>query len=288
MTNSNELGDLFKQAAEIAQQVPEALRETAFSRALDALLAPALPGTSTPTVRRPPGVPEVAPVIPQKGRAGQSASTTKLLEVLDRTEMAALLRGRKVLDRSLLLLQAAGHHDIGALTVSDIADVLTIKFREPTKPSAVRMALDRSPSYTDRRPNAGTFLYSLMASGEAYLDSLTSSALPSATKVSNRRRAGGAKSRPAKGAALRRPSPVRSKGRRPSERPGPKAALELLQAEGFFANARTMTDILSHLKESKTYVYKTSDMTATLQRAVRQGALTRSRNAEAQFQYKAN
>ena len=38
MTNPEELKNLFKQAAEIAEQVPESLRQVAFQRALDALL----------------------------------------------------------------------------------------------------------------------------------------------------------------------------------------------------------------------------------------------------------
>jgi len=143
MTDSQKLGDIFKQAADIAQQVPDALREIAFQRALDALLGGPQATSEVPATGRSGASQEQsAPVAPQRDRATHSASVTKLLEVLDRTEMAALLRGRKVLDRSLLLLRAAQHHDIDALTAADIAEVLAKKFREPTTASAIRMALD--------------------------------------------------------------------------------------------------------------------------------------------------
>lgn len=287
------LGTLIKQAADIAGTVPESLRDAAFQRALDALL-----GQSTGTsIEAPSGRSTTADerkgVVPaRKDRSAQSATVTKLLEVMDRTELAPILRGRKVLDRALLVLRSAETHSIDALTPVDIAEVLAKKFREPTTPSAVRMALDRSPAYTDRRPSGGSFVYTLMAPGEAYLDSLSEpSAAPAAGKSRNKKPQPRKTSTPA--SSQPGPSvdaPKRKKGARPkraakSGRPGPKAALESLKAEGFFAKPRVMAEILAFLKEEKTYVYQTSDMTATLQRLVRQGTLTRARNAESQFQY---
>ncbi|MGA9836172.1 MAG: hypothetical protein WBQ26_02520 [Gemmatimonadaceae bacterium] len=290
MTNPTELEALFKQAAAIAAQVPEPLREIAFQRALDALQVGATRRVSNEKRDDSDAKSEEhVPTPMARNKNSHSAAVTKLLETLDRTELATLVRGRKVLDRSLFLLRAAQHHGIDALTPNDIATVLAKKFREPTAPNAVRMALDRSPSYTDRRPSAGSYIYSLMAPGEEYLDSLEKNSTAAASggrpvhKAAVRR---GSKPAPAKTSTKEARQTAAGK-KRPSSagRPGPKVVLELLLSEGFFSAARTMTDILTHLREEKTYNYKTSDMTATLQRLVRQNRLSRSRNAENQFQY---
>lgn len=296
MTDPTQLGALFKQAADIAAQVPEPLREIAFQRALDALIGVA--ATPARDLSRGGSGADRETKTPPRARDQHSADVTVLLETLDRTELASLLRGRKVLDRALLLLRAAQHHQIEALTPADIATVLAKKFREPTNANAVRMALDRSPSYTDRRPNAGSYVYSLMAPGEEYLDSLESSPAPPLKKAGHRtaKRVKGQKIGAPRGAKVpaarevggtRGAEPARAKRSGPSGRPGPKAVVEALIVEGFFSSPRTMTEILTHLQEQKTYSYKTSDMTATLQRLVRQDRLSRSRNDEAQFEYKA-
>lgn len=291
MTDPTALALLFKQAAEIASQVPEPLREIAFQRALDALQGPPARVPEVPPARQ--ALPSRAPAGHSIAKGEHSAEVTTLLETLDRTELAALLRGRKVLDRALLLLRAAQHHGIEALTPNDIATVLAKKFREPTKPNAVRMALDRSPTYTDRRPSAGSYIYTLMASGEEYLASLESS--PAAPDKPVARHAGNTKKVRARAVAAAKSTDDHKRSSKTAPvkrassggRPGPKAALEALLSEGFFESPRTMSDILTHLSEQKTYTYKTSDMTATLQRMIRQGRLSRSRNAEEQFQYTA-
>ena len=287
------IGTLIKQAADIAETVPETLRGAAFQRALDALLGqtPAVTRDEA-SIRAPRAGTRKVVGQGQNERGGHSAPVTTLLEVLDRTELAPLLRGRKVLDRALLVLRAAEVHNIDALTPADIAGVLTQKFREPTTASAVRMALDRSPAYTDRRPTGASFVYTLMAPGEAYLDGLSQQ--PTAPSTA-KRRAKAQRSRKGRSAAPNKPaSSVAGREQQPaprtkrvanSGRPGPKAALESLKEEGFFSKPRVMTEILAHLEETKTYIYRTSDMTATLQRLVRQGSLTRSRNADSQFQY---
>jgi hypothetical protein len=292
MTDSKDLTAIFKQAAEIAEQMPEVLRPAAFQRALDALLGPqAVPvaPAATPVSQKSAPSPRVVKQ-PLSEREGHSAAVTKLLEVLDRTELSALLRGRKVLDRALLLLRAAQRHDLDALTAADIAHVLAKKFREPASTNAVGMALNRSPAYTDRRPQGGTYLYALMAPGEQYLESLSDAvnAAPAVIPSKAHRRAV-RKPAPTKRKAPASDEPTTARARRatPAGRPGPKVALEGLIQEGFFSKPRVMADILTHLQVDKTYSYKTSDMTATLQRLVRQGRLRRSRNAEEQFQYAA-
>jgi len=271
-----ELKKIFKEAAEVAAEVPEPLREAAFQRALDALLPkPAVP-EPPPKVSRTEPAP--APTSPSASRTG---AVTTLMELMNRTELAAKMAGRKVLDRALLVLKAAHAHSVESLSATEISQVLTQKFREATTPTAVRMALDRNSEYTDRRPEGAGFVYSIMAPGERYLESL---AAPSPAGHSGKLRVPERKrSRvPDTGATPKK------KGRKgKTGRPGPKVMLELLLAEGFFSQPRTMGEILSHVEEKKTHRYATSDFTATLQRLTRETKLERTRNSQGQYEYKA-
>jgi hypothetical protein len=283
MPTPDELKELFKTAADVASQVPEDLRQVAFQRALDSLIgaSPAFPGAGALSQ------PSVAPTASRLPRPQKSGAVTRLLEVVDRTELAALLAGRKTLDRALFVLQVAQRHDVDALSAADIAQVLTVKFREATTPSAVRMALDRNTEYTDRRPDGGSFLYTLMASGERYLSSVATSAASVPARHSKPKLA----SKGAKPKTAPPEPPVDAPASRPKPgktgRPGPKAMLEKLISEGFFTKARAMAPILAHIEEKKTHRYATSDFTATLQRLIRQGKLDRSRNDKGQYEYKA-
>lgn len=280
MPSPEELKRLFKEAAEIAEQVPEDLRQVAFQRALDALFDASVP----PEQRRAAAEKPRSDDTHQTSRAGiRSGAVTRLLETMNRSEMAHLMAGKKTLDRALLLLQAAQAHDIHELSAADIAQLLSKKFREATTPAAVRMALDRSPSYTDRRPSGGTFLYSIMAPGERYLEGDAPSASPRAAKRTRSTKAPKA-SAPNAEALVAKPAKVRKLGK--TWRPGPKAALEILVAEGFFAQPRTMGEILTYLEEKKAHRYRTSDFTATLQRMMRQSKLERTRNSDGQYEYK--
>jgi hypothetical protein len=202
---------------------------------------------------------------------------------MNRSELAELMSGKKTLDRALLILKAAQSHGINELSAPDIAQVLTQKFREATTPQAVRMALDRSPSYTDRRPSGGTFQYSIMAPGERYLQSA-----PAAHQGDGKPKTRKPKGRQAKAKADTAvdKKPTKAKAGK-TGRPGPKAMVEVLIQEGFFKQPRTIGHMLSHLEEKKTHRYATSDFTATFQRLVRQSKLERTRNSEGQYEYKA-
>lgn len=298
MTSNDGLRAAFKEAAAIAAEAPEELREIAYQRALDALLsarAPIAPPASGGETHSPASThahssARQAPRLDeQRKKPAQSGDVTRLLEVLDRTELAPLLRGRKVLDRALLVLRAAAARDVDALTAADIATVLTVKFREATTAPAVRMALDRNTQYTDRRPSGSQFQYSLMAPGQEYLDALpkmSSGNTPSARRPKPRGRPPkkadpSAKATPAREAPQRKAAPAAKR----SGRPGPMAAMLSLIAEGYFATPRTMSAFLKHLQERRALVYKPTDMTAPLQRLVRTDALTREKNAEGQYEY---
>ena len=285
MFTPEELKSLFKQAAEIAEQVPDSLRQVAFQRALDALLGPTPPHPTQPKPGAGEGSKKVEQGAPRRVKteaSSRSGAVTHLLEVMNRSELAELMSGRKALDKALLVLKAAQHHGIDELPASDIAQILTQKFRESTTPQAVRMALDRSPAYTDRRPSGGTFQYSIMAPGERYLASDSTKPSSVGKKAPTKKKTAQAEG---KAASTTTSTTAKVKPGK-SGRPGPKAILEVLIQEGFFKQTRTIGQILSHLEEKKTHRYSTSDFTATLQRMVRQSKLDRTRNSQGQYEYK--
>jgi hypothetical protein len=275
---NEDLKGLFKAAADIASNVPDDLRPIAFQRALDALIGTSLPADAGSGTRVAPSTEPRQPTLEDV----RSQTVARLLEAIDRTEHAAVLAGRKTLDRALLVLRAAQHHNVDALSANDIAQILTQKFREPAKVSAVRMALDRSPAYTDRRPRGGTFVYSLMAPGERYLEGLAMEH-PRSSRVPRR----GSSPKSTSGTKDGTKRAAVSKPALRTGRPGPKVMLESLIADGYFAKPRVIGDMLKHIEEKKTHRYATSDFTATLQRLVRQSKLERSRNAQGQYEYKA-
>jgi hypothetical protein len=69
-------------------------------------------------------------------------------------------------------------------------------------------------------------------------------------------------------------------------RPGPRSALNQLVSEGYFDSVRRMGDIQSHLSHSKALTYKTSDLSPTLIRMLRDDVLTRTRASDGQYEYK--
>jgi hypothetical protein len=72
-----------------------------------------------------------------------------------------------------------------------------------------------------------------------------------------------------------------------SGRPGPKAALEQLIDEGFFATPKTLNGIQTDLQKRRGYKYEASDLGPTLLRLLRESRLSREKNAEGQYEYSA-
>ena len=124
--SADDLKKLFKEAAEIAKAVPKELREAAFNRALDAI--------SAKQVRPPPP----AGSTPSTGDDGAPLdSGAILLRDLDRTRYPEVSTAARVLDRALFVLRAArDDHQIDGLSSSQIASVLTEKFRLRTSHQA--------------------------------------------------------------------------------------------------------------------------------------------------------
>lgn len=71
-------------------------------------------------------------------------------------------------------------------------------------------------------------------------------------------------------------------------RPGGKATLDALVADGFFKSPKTIGQIVEHCDTSLAMKYKQSDFSGPLMRLVREKRLTRKKNTDGQYEYVAN
>jgi hypothetical protein len=132
-TNADHIAEITKRAAEIAAAVPQHLQEAAFNRAFDALsesgeVQGATRNRQSSTGGRREKHARVSTTSQADG--GTSDPTSVLISSLSRTDHPEIMGAARSLDRALHLLRVA-HRDYGidGLTASQIAKVLTDKFR---------------------------------------------------------------------------------------------------------------------------------------------------------------
>lgn len=157
-----------KKAEEIALTIHESIRTAAFKAIFDSLVG----GSQPNAIIRPTSIPAAK----RTGSAKLDDAETTLMEI-DRTAHPEIATAASVLDRSLRVLSIASEQfDIDGLKPSQIAKVLTEKFRIKTSRQAVQQALDSAGDKVDRVPRQGGAIFRLMGGGEAYLKSMSASA----------------------------------------------------------------------------------------------------------------
>jgi hypothetical protein len=273
------LKEAFKEAADIASVVPESMQERAFERALNEIL-----GGSSDQV--PASRTKERKATRRKGKQLETAEETDdLLNRIDRTQYSEVSASMSVLDRSLSVLRIAKELGTDGLPAPKIAEILTDNFRVKTLRQHVNQQLDKATKLVAREKVGRSVTYKIMGVGEKHLDDPVDSA------QSNPRRARKAK-RPTK---LRKAPTRKAKwsgtnsaktSKRSGGRPGPKAAVQSLIDAGFFKEPRTIGDIQSRLQTKVGHVYKPGDLSPTLGRLLRDGALDRDRNESHQYEYK--
>ncbi len=67
---------------------------------------------------------------------------------------------------------------------------------------------------------------------------------------------------------------------------GAVATLTQLLSGNYFDKARTINDIVGHCKHSKARTFKANEFSGMLGRLIRNGQLTRAKNADNQYEYK--
>ncbi len=281
MTNKTipDMKEVFRQAAEIARQVPENMQVTAFNRALDLLTGAA--GT--------PRDGQTDPNTPQsRHRTTQGNATRKqespvatLMSVIDTTQHPAVAATTRVLDRALMVLQIAlRNHSIDGLTPTEIAQILTEKFRLNTSRQAVNMAISSATTLVNRVRRGSGYEYRIMGPGEEYLTHLGSQ--PELSQ-----RIGPVKTGRKKRRATNPAEPtaeVKAEGRK-SSRPGPKQILEALITGKFFDSPRDIGQMLEHIRHRYARTYKATDLSPALTRLRREDKLDRTKNENGVYEY---
>lgn len=269
--------DIIEEAAEAAKAAPEHLQEIAFSKAFDTLAG----NLSI----------QVGEAVSAEKAKSQTGGTTKKktessrsLEELDRTAHPEIHHGESGLDNSLRLLKAAREDlRIDGLTATEIARVLTDKFRTRISRQAVSLALNDAGQYVNRYKQGQSVMFQIMGPGEAYLDKKSNS-IGMGREKAQQRPGSKKKSNNAKKASkpLKRGSKSLSKA---SRRMGPDAALRQLYNSEFFSVPRTIGNITGELQHSQGRTYKSREISPVLLRYLRDGNLVRRKNKDNQYEY---
>jgi hypothetical protein len=291
-----DLKELFKQASEIAQQVPVSMQEAAFNRALDLLTGGAEKSDAQAAMSRA-SQSNTASKIARPPLLGDNA-TEKLLSQIDSTQHPGVTSAAKILDRALMVLKIAlDEHGIDGLAPSAVAKVLTDKFRIRATSTTVGTALSRAPSLVNRVPGNGGFVYRIMAPGEAYLSNLANPAAslagPTVRSVNKKSPRAGRKratvtsvDKDAKPVSAKKAGRASTVAKRTSKTLGPKAAVLSLLAENFFDAPKTGQAVQAHLRTKRGFTIDTTQLRVALLRLVREQALDREANSDGDYEYK--
>ena len=285
-----DLKELFKQAAEIAEQVPENMQEAAFNRALEMLTG----DTGVNSTSKGSGLSEVTKRKAKKKESAtskQEGSSERLIKAIDSTQHPGIISATKALDRALMVLQIAlTEHQIDGLSPTDIATILTDKFRISTTSAAVGMALGRVTTLVNRIPQKNGFIYRIMGPGQVYLTHLKKEgkAVPASTRKPANKKKATAKTKAVKETSVKKTVEKKKIGKKNARRrkKGATAILDELIQEGFFKSPQTISKIIRHCSTHKAQKFKTNELSTPLTRFVRNAKLKRNENSDAQFEYK--
>jgi len=280
-------------ASDIAKKVPENLQEAAFNRALDALLGRSVAGRPGDARSTKHG----GPMDRSIGDLGESirpseVRITKVMRDLDRTAVPEISPNKPPLENALrVLLAARDLAHVDGLTPAEVCQVLSEKFRISVAESTVRMALGKAGAHVNRIRSGRGFAYRIMQPGESFLET------PGKGPDTRRRSAG--RKRSSAGGSVAKDATGKREGRSSKEsrvisskkasagRPGPLDVVTKLVKDGYFKEAKTVAQVLEHLKHKRGYVYKTSDIAVSLLRLVRSEQIDRHKNKDGQYEYKA-
>jgi hypothetical protein len=180
---------------------------------------------------------------------------------------------------------ARDEFSIDGLKASEVAKVLTDKFRLRTTRQRVGQVLDAAGNYVDRLPGSGGARYRVMQPGEDFLAAGGSAPQPRDNGEVPQRRSR-TTTRRRKGPARKKTSSDSHGKRARSSKTGPRAALTELVSEGFFNQPRTITDARDQLRSKKGLAFKPTDLSPALVRMLRDGLLDRDRNESGTYEYR--
>lgn len=286
-----DLKELFRQASEIARDMPDSMQEAAFNRAVDLLIASTQPasvdGRANP--KRPADEKTSKPADDEV----EKTTAADLISVIDSTQHPGIISTSKALDRALMVLRIAlRDHGVDGLAPSEISRILTDKFRISTPSSTIRMALTRAPRLVDRVADGSSFAFKIMGPGEEYLAHLNNEGDSSSAATQNtgtKTKAPGQRSKQAKSSQRANKAPRAPAQKRPQKSGmGPKAAVVDLIDSGYFTKGRTSPEVKTYLKDKRGFNIDAGALRVTLLRLVRDEVLVRDVNEEGQYEYRSS
>lgn len=294
MSESQDMQELFKEAAKIAEVVPVSMQEAAFHRALDVLMGNGTPAKPTAAPRRAPkkrsSVGGTDLGTPEGDRVARATAISR--DAAPEVDQETTVQGRSI----ALLVAVSREAEIDGLTAPEIAKILTEKFRHRTTRQAVQQAMENSGNMVDRQKSGSSAaVYRVMKAGEEWLAKAADQRTAGSSGARPRRRPAAkstAASPPAKTATAEKASSSATnavstaRSSSAGRKAGPKAVLENLISEGYFSEPRGMADIKHHIRDQKAMTYEASDLSPTLIRLLREGKLKRSK-VEKQYVYTA-
>lgn len=282
-----DLKELFKQAAEIAEQVPESMQEAAFNRAIDLLSGTSSSASveidqSSEKVKRSNTSPKVK-AKSKKSAEKDSSEANDLMSLIDSTQHPGVTSATPILEKSLMILQIAlREHDIDGLTPAEIADVLTEKFRISTRSAAVSNALGLATTLVNRTKQGAGYMYKIMGPGEEHLAHYSENSKETTPRT---QKAKTTKKAPKKKPTKAKKTTTKSKAKKTSSKVSPTSAIKDLIEGGFFVESKTGPEVQAHLKSKRGFNFETDHLRMTMLRLVRAGKLERDENAEGQYEY---
>ncbi|MEL7024141.1 MAG: hypothetical protein AAGL69_10375 [Pseudomonadota bacterium] len=283
----DKLAEIIKRASELVESVPENLREVAFGKAFDVLMQAesgggSQTGSKKKTTRRKTS----------SARAHAATESTDVdqemrsLDDLNRTEYPEINHSSSGIKNSLRLIRAA-RDDLGidGLTATEIARVLTEKFRIRITKQAVSSMLNDAGQYVDRKKEGNRVVFRIMAPGEEYIDGPDDvAASPGSRKKRKTKKALKKKASHPDSNGTSRASKT-SKKKAGNRRAGAAAALAQIFDEGFFSSPRTIASIIKHLQVRLGRTFKSNEMSPPLLRYLRSQKLNREKNEDGQYEY---
>lgn len=295
-----DMKELFKQAAEIAQQVPEGMQEAAFNRALDLLVGAGEKDTRTPP-NAASGRKARRPIRTASSEESEGESVDALLADIDSTQHPGVRTASRALDQALMVLQIAlNEHDVDGLTPTEIARILNEKFRIGVSRQAVGMALKDAAHLVDRKAEGRGFRYRIMAPGEEHLahlekddsDEGSEEGAQSARRTKKRQRKKskvipGRRSAPDRTVAKVGERAARRQSKKTSTggKIGPKAAIMQLIDKGYLDEPRTGPEVQEHLDKQRGIQLGTDQVRMAMLRFVRDEVLRRDEREDGQYEY---
>ncbi len=245
------LKSIFKQAAEIAQGVPEELQEIAFNRALDKLMGDT------------------------KSKAGAKKKVHIVdAEIVDDEDETGFTE--TILNRSLDAMNfAAERFGLEGMSVEQITDLLDERFGINTSAEVVGRVLEGADTIVGRVRGHGGTLYRLVIPGAKAPKKSTAKKSSKAKAKTKAKTKAKAKSKAAKRAPKKADASAGLVG----------MIIDLIGA-GFFATARTVGDIMLYLQR-KGLEYTAAELTSVLVRLLSKGLLTRQRTTTGDYEYEA-